>query len=241
MRLSLLLLALSTILIPIPAAKAQSVGRYSSAAAARRPGGGGPTANMGARRRTLGKDFYGGAYGNPGPNFWQLPWWYWWNYRYPRFWPNRFDYLLRPSPRSVRPGWDYQSSHREEQSPPSVRESGKSPSSPHGTDAYAPNPSGYGMNSYGDYPYTEYPYGQYEEGQEERSAYYDTGPVQFSYTPADIPQRPAVVRPERKSLASTILPTQTRMPLQNLIVMARPTTGIGFIPNLPAIDDLTNP
>ena len=83
-------------------------------------------------------------------------------------------------------------------------------------DAYAADPTSYGV---------------------QRSPYYDTDPVQFSYTPADMPQRPAVVRPERQSLASTILPSQTRIPLQNLIVMARPAMGIGFIPRLPAIDD----
>ena len=219
MRRSLLFLALSTVLISIPAAKAQSVGRHSSAPAVRGPGGGmhrsgGPSRNMGARRGIRGNGFYGA---NQWPNFWQPPWSNWSYYRQPQFLRNRFVDRLRPGPGSVRRGRDYHSSHRQEQLPPSVLEQGKSPSAPYGMDAYAPDPTSNGIDSYGANPYTEDPYGQYEESQDERSPYYDTDPVQFSYTPADIPQRPAVVRPERKSLTATILPSQTRMPLYNLL------------------------
>lgn len=43
--------------------------------------------------------------------------------------------------------------------------------------------------------------------------YYDTDPVQYSYTPIDIPPRAPVVRPERTSAYSRILPRQVRRPL----------------------------
>jgi hypothetical protein len=55
--------------------------------------------------------------------------------------------------------------------------------------------------------------------------YYDTGPVEFAYTPADIPPRPAVVRPDRTTLASLILPSEAKLPLFKLVAMPRNSTA----------------
>jgi hypothetical protein len=50
--------------------------------------------------------------------------------------------------------------------------------------------------------------------------YYEADPVQFAYTPADIPPRAAVVRPSRSSPAALIVPASARAPLYALVAKA---------------------
>jgi len=47
--------------------------------------------------------------------------------------------------------------------------------------------------------------------------YYDTDPVQYAYTPIDIPPPTPVVRPARTTTSSRVLPRQLRKPLYELV------------------------
>jgi hypothetical protein len=55
--------------------------------------------------------------------------------------------------------------------------------------------------------------------------YYDSEPVQYAYTPIDIPPRATVVRPDRSSTFTRILPRQARRPLYELVLTQRPPAG----------------
>jgi hypothetical protein len=93
-------------------------------------------------------------------------------------------------------------------------------------DAYAGDSSAYGVDPYATDPFASVDnmYGEDLMSQYVCSPYYEADPVQFSYTPADIPPRPAVVRPDRATLVSLVVPSQARMPLYGLIAMPRHTT-----------------
>lgn len=58
--------------------------------------------------------------------------------------------------------------------------------------------------------------------------YYDTDPVQFSYTPADVPPRAPVVHPDRAqpSRYSLVLPLKARKPLYALASTSRLTADV---------------
>jgi hypothetical protein len=55
--------------------------------------------------------------------------------------------------------------------------------------------------------------------------YYDTDPVQFAYTPIDIPPRAPVARPERAAVFTRVVPRQIRRPLYELSAAPRRTDG----------------
>jgi hypothetical protein len=82
---------------------------------------------------------------------------------------------------------------------------------PNYTDPYAYNPGTYDTDAYA---------AGYADGKAD-NPYYDTDPVQFAYTPADIPVRSPVVRPERATPFSTILHRQARQPLFELVESQR--------------------
>lgn len=105
---------------------------------------------------------------------------------------------------------------------------------PYGTDAYAADPPVYGTDPYATDPYATDPYATdpyaydtdlyaagYVDGKMS-NPYYDTDPVQFAYTPANLPPPTPVVRPERTSPYSRILPRQARQPLYELVAIQRP-------------------
>jgi hypothetical protein len=49
--------------------------------------------------------------------------------------------------------------------------------------------------------------------------YYDTNPVEFAYTPADIAPRSAIMRPDRSSPHLQTVPVGARMPLHFVVTM----------------------
>jgi hypothetical protein len=97
-------------------------------------------------------------------------------------------------------------------------------STPYGMDAYA---GGGAWDEGGEYANESYLYpydtsGYYMEmGLYPTSVpYYEADPVQYAYTPADIPPRATVVRPPRTSPAALIVPGAARTPLYGLITRA---------------------
>jgi hypothetical protein len=170
---------------------------------------------------------------HPWGGWWRpMPWWYWY-YRYPYYWPGHHrpnwqhgGHRSRMAVRQISYGMEdsYRGSDCGKQSRPPVMCPPVSNPDPYGTDAYAADPSAYGTDPYATDPsaYEDVPYTEDLEGPYVYSPYYEADPVQFSYTPADIPQRAAVVRPDRTSLVSLILPKQARMPLYELVTLSRP-------------------
>jgi len=55
--------------------------------------------------------------------------------------------------------------------------------------------------------------------------YYDAAPIEYAYTPIDIPPRSPVVRPERVANYSRIMPRQVRKPLYQLAEPERRPDG----------------
>lgn len=145
------------------------------------------------------------SYG-PG-RWWNLPPWYWPG-RYP------YDYWRNPHqcPRGNYHPWSMPFS---------------STSSPYGTDAYAGEEWGGGMEDYSDesYPYPYPTTGYYADmGIYSTSVpYYEADPVQYAYAPTDIPPRAAVVRPSRTSPAALIVPGAARTPLHALATKSNAT------------------
>lgn len=185
--------------------------------------------------RHQGHGHHGHGHGHWG----RIPWWYWNRYYgsiyipYPNPHPPRpglpRPVLPRPVPsRPVRPighprpSWMNDASYRganndEPQQPQVIYPTIATPPSS-GTDTYADNTPSYLADPYASDPYAygEDPYASELESEHVCSRYYESEPVQYSYTPADAPQRVAVVRPERATLVSLILPTAARMPMHHL-------------------------
>ena len=163
-----------------------------------------------------------GHHGHEHDHWGRIPWWYWYH-RYPYFSPHRYpphwhhrSQRSRPNVRSA--SYEMENSYKgtdcgNHEWPPEMSPPIPTPY-PNGTDSYAGDPSGYGTDPYATDPYA---YGGEPsadlESQHVCSPYYESEPVQYAYTPADIPQRAAVVRPERATPASLILPSHVRMPL----------------------------
>jgi len=120
----------------------------------------------------------------------------------------------------------YRGSNIGEQQLPSLTSPPISTPSPYGTDAYAGDPSTYGIDPYATDPYANENnlYADDLMLQPVCSPYYEADPVQFAYTPADVPPRAAVVRPDRATLISLVVPGQARTPLYRLVAMPRTTT-----------------
>lgn len=100
------------------------------------------------------------------------------------------------------------------------------PSQPHGCwhrppcDGYLGSGCGTWQPSFATYPlfYVDGPYdtstfSYWLAGWGARLPYYESDPVQYAYTPIDIPPRTLVARPARASTFSRILPRQFRKPL----------------------------
>ena len=246
MRASLLLLAFATLLITTPATNGQTHSRRSGMpdvkgkARPPRDGDRGGPYRPGKGHRPVGPGMFPGdrhgkhhGHGHHGhwnhwPGMSKVPWWYWY-YCYPQYWP-RHGYHHGHHPR---PYWRpasyeryYRGSNIGEQQLPSVTSPPISTPSPYGTDAYAGDPSAYGVDPYATDPYASENnlYAEDLISQSVYAPYYETDPVQFAYTPADIPPRAAVVRPNRTTLVSLVVPSQARTPLYGLVVMPRTTT-----------------
>jgi hypothetical protein len=138
----------------------------------------------------------------PGGGQWgRIPWWYWYqgcpyHHGHGPYRQTRGGYYPWSSPFS-------------------------STSYPYGTDAYGGDNWG-GEGEFASDPYL-YPYdttGYYAEDMGVYVAptpYYEADPVQYAYTPADVPPRAAVVRPGRSAPAAIIVPASARMPLYALV------------------------
>ena len=236
MRASFLFLVLTTVLMAFPAADAHARANSPGAPAVRGPaapnhrGRGGPTHRVTypspSHRPSRPVPGYRGdwpyGHGHHGHGDWgRIPWWYYLRYFGNYYMPygHPVHPVGRPGPIWMHDGYYRGSDYRPQTMPP-VSDPPASTPSTYGTDAYAGDPSAYGMNPYvADSSAYDDPYAEDVADEQVRSPYYEADPVQFSYTPADIPQRPAVVRPDRESLASLIVPSQARMPLYDLVVM----------------------
>lgn len=69
---------------------------------------------------------------------------------------------------------------------------------------------------YVDGPYDTSMFSPWPAGWGRTIPYYDTNPVQYAYTPIDIPPTSPVVRPQRESTHLRALPRQVRRPLYEL-------------------------
>jgi hypothetical protein len=120
----------------------------------------------------------------------------------------------------------------EDQLPPQIYPPVPAPA-PSVGDVYAGDPAANYADPYaydpGAYDTDAYAIG-YADGKVDHP-YYDADPVQFAYTPSDIPSRPAVVRPERTTLISLIVPRVARQPLYELVEVQPPPDAA---PNLTA-------
>jgi hypothetical protein len=107
------------------------------------------------------------------------------------------------------------------------------PDDPPYDDGYVGGSYAGGADPYATDPYAyEDPYAAEFMNEYWYSPYYDTDPVEFAYTPADIPPRAPVVRPDRTTLVSLIVPSQFRTPLYNLDLIQRPSADAGDLPDV---------